>query len=135
MNGSHCHAPSVTVLKEEIDSQLALEMIDECEDTLPEQKVVTVKKPNAVSSHVCIDTRAINKGLIVKPFALPPPLGRPRVRGKRKKKFSNEKLRASDSNDLVIRDHLRELRVIKDPGEQFGVSNAAPFGVLKISRA
>jgi len=33
-----------------------------------------------------------------------------------------EKPRANDSNDLVIRDHLRELRVIKDLVERFDVS-------------
>ena len=37
VHGIHRHAPAVTVLKEEIGSQLALEMIDECEDTLPEK--------------------------------------------------------------------------------------------------
>ena len=31
VHGIHHHAPAVTVLKEEIGSQLALEMIDECE--------------------------------------------------------------------------------------------------------
>ena len=76
VNGSHCHAPAVPVLKEEISNQLELGVIDECDD-VQLQEVVTVKKPDGVSSHVCIDTRAINKELIVKSYAPPPPLGRP----------------------------------------------------------
>ena len=95
-------------------------MIDECDD-LQLQEVVTVKQPDESSFHVCI----------VKPYAPPPPLGRPRLRGKRKKKLLNEQPHSSDSNDLVIQNHhRRELRVDKDPEKRFDVCREEVYNDL-----
>ena len=73
VKGSRRYAPAVVVaLQEEIEKQLALGVIEECDD-VPVQEVVMVKKPDSTSgSRFCIDARGVNKGVIVKPYALPP---------------------------------------------------------------
>ena len=51
----------------------------------------------------------------------PPLLSRPMVKGKRKKKSLTEPPGVSNSSDLALRDHQRELRVIEDPEERIAI--------------
>ena len=73
VKGNRRYAPAVmTALQQEIDKQLALGVIEECDD-VPVQEVVMVKKPDAASGfRFCIDARGVNKGVVVQPYALPP---------------------------------------------------------------
>ena len=73
VKGSRRYSPAVmTALEEEIEKQLALGVIEECDD-VPVQEVVMVKKSDSASGYrFCIDARGVNKGVVVKPYALPP---------------------------------------------------------------
>ena len=69
LKGRRKFSPTVeAAIEQNIQEQLALGIIEECDDP-PVQEIVMIRKPDAPSGyHFCLDSRGPNKGIIVSRF-------------------------------------------------------------------